>query len=179
MLTNCEFKFNDKTNPCVESMFIVCIPIEIMLHNHKIRCRSIQWCWIAPFTTKIIIGSVFPVNISTKIRIQPWKWRTRWRVDLFWVLSFDRVWLSLSCLPVKMRCCWLGGCPLCCGSSPWCYWLCLKIWFWEYLSCLWGSSQRFACYCGDEELWRCKQRVRDLWHTQYIPRWRVDSFWML
>ena len=52
-----------KTNLSVESLFIVCIPSDIMLHNYKIRCRSIQWCWIAPFTTKIIIGMMVDIVI--------------------------------------------------------------------------------------------------------------------
>ena len=63
MLTNCYFKPDDKTNLSVESTFIVWIPIDIMLHNHKIRCRSIQWCWIAPFTTKIITGTMVDIVI--------------------------------------------------------------------------------------------------------------------
>ena len=52
-----------KTNLSVESLFIVCIPSDIMLHNYKIMCRSIQWCWIAPFTTKIIIGMMVDIVI--------------------------------------------------------------------------------------------------------------------
>ena len=54
---------NGMTYLSVEGTFIVCIPIDIMLHNHKIRCRSIQWCWIAPFTTKIISDMMVDIVI--------------------------------------------------------------------------------------------------------------------
>jgi hypothetical protein len=33
---------NGMINLSVEGTFMVCIPIDIMLHNHKIRCRSAQ-----------------------------------------------------------------------------------------------------------------------------------------
>jgi len=58
---------NGMTNLSVEGTFIVCISIEGkahnigLLHHHKIRCRSIPWCWIAAFTIKIVSGMMVDI----------------------------------------------------------------------------------------------------------------------
>jgi len=57
-----------KSNIChsdlsVESTFVVWISMKVIFHNHKIGCRSIQWCWVAPFATEIVTGVMIDIVI--------------------------------------------------------------------------------------------------------------------
>ena len=94
----------------------MCIPINIMFHNHKIRCRSIQWCWIAPFTTKIIIGTMVDIVIWINYESSCLFPNIPWLIDngsaknptalINAYIIWSHIWCGVYCIQKIQDLCW-------------------------------------------------------------------------
>ena len=51
------------THLCIEGPFVVVSSIIILLHNNQVRSRTIERIRIAPFSAKVIRGSVVDIVI--------------------------------------------------------------------------------------------------------------------